>query len=112
MNRYWLIIITYLVISYFNTVNADPYSEIINPYEESGSMWFDSLNVRFVGNWPYGISCSVTYDSLRSLAFCSSGGGIYILDISTPSAPVKLSEEIHGRDSRKIERNRARRGPG
>ncbi len=56
---------------------------------------FDSLNVRFVGNWPFGPSYVVSYDSSRNLVFAGSGGGVYILDVSDPSNPVKLSEKIH-----------------
>jgi len=36
---------------------------------------FDSLNTRFIGNWPFGCSYAVVYDSVRQLVFCSSGGG-------------------------------------
>lgn len=60
----------------------------------------DSLNVRFVGNWPFGKSYAVAIDSARNLAFCGSGGGVYILDVSIlqarkrflrSSTPVDLS---------------------
>ena len=57
----------------------------------------DSLNVRFIGNWPFGPSFAVACDSARSLAFCGSGGGVYVVDVSNPSNPVKLSEAIHTR---------------
>ena len=43
---------------------------------------FDSLNVRFVGNWPFGKSYAVCVDSVRNLVFVGSGGGIYVLDVS------------------------------
>jgi hypothetical protein len=52
----------------------------------------DSLNVRFVGNSPFGPSSAVALDSVRDLAFVGSGGGIYVLDVSVPASPVKLSE--------------------
>ncbi|MEO0096015.1 MAG: T9SS type A sorting domain-containing protein [candidate division WOR-3 bacterium] len=52
---------------------------------------FDSLNMHFVGNWPYGYAYAVAYDSIRNLCFLSSGGGVYILDISDPTGPVELS---------------------
>lgn len=58
---------------------------------------FDSLNVRFVGNWPFGPSYAVTHDSARSLVFLGSGGGVYILDASDPEEPVKISDEIRTR---------------
>ena len=54
----------------------------------------DSLNCRLVGSWPFGYSYAVAVDSARNLAFIGSGGGVYVLDISNPAAPVKLSEAI------------------
>jgi len=50
------------------------------------------LNCRFVGNWPFGQSVAVALDPVRDLAFVGSGGGIYVLDVSVPAFPVKLSE--------------------
>lgn len=64
-------------------------------YATDGDMrspWFDSLNVSFVGNWPFGPSYAVAYDTARSLVFCSSGGGIYVFDASQPSDPVIIGE--------------------
>jgi hypothetical protein len=58
---------------------------------------FDSLNVRFTSNWPFADSRAIAYDNSRQLAFLGSGGGIYILDISTPANPIKISEKIHTR---------------
>ena len=58
---------------------------------------FDSLNVRFVGNWPFGLPFAVAYDNVRNLAFAGSGGGVYILDVSVPSNPIKISEAIYTR---------------
>jgi hypothetical protein len=58
---------------------------------------FDSLSTRFVGNWPFGRYLAVAYDPARNLAYAGSGGGVYILDVSTPSNPVKISEGIHSR---------------
>ena len=58
---------------------------------------FDSLNVRFIGNWPFGPSFTVAYDSLRNICFCGSGGGVYILNLQNPYNPQKLSEDIHRR---------------
>ena len=89
-----------LVFCSFLVFGAVDYPEQLmaeNHYEDSGSVKGDSLNVRFVGNWPFGLSYAVAYDSLRSLAFCGSGGGVYILNVSDPSSPVKVSEGIHTR---------------
>ena len=59
--------------------------------------WPDSLNVRFVGNWPFG-SCSViAYDSMRNHIFCGSGGGVFVLDVTNSDNPYELSESIHTR---------------
>ncbi|MCX7837672.1 MAG: hypothetical protein N2323_07000 [candidate division WOR-3 bacterium] len=58
---------------------------------------FDSLNTRFIGNWPFGPAYAVSYDPSRSLCFLGSGGGVYILDVSNPSNPIKVSEGIHTR---------------
>jgi hypothetical protein len=59
---------------------------------------FDSLNVSFVGNWPFGPCYAVTCDSVRDIVFCGSGGGVYVLDVSTPSIPVKISDAIRTRE--------------
>lgn len=58
---------------------------------------FDSLNLSLVGNWPFGFSCAVAYDSARQLVFCGSGGGVYIIDVSDSTKPRKVSEKIHTR---------------
>jgi len=57
----------------------------------------DSLYCRLVGAWPFGPSYAVALDSARNLAFCGSGGGVYVLDVSDSSSPVVLSEAIHTR---------------
>jgi hypothetical protein len=82
-----------LFASLMANLNTDP----INHSEETRGGWGDSINVRYVGNWPFGGTRQVAYDSVRKLGFCASGGGVYILDISDPSNPVKLSEDIHSR---------------
>ncbi|MGC8798212.1 MAG: hypothetical protein ACP5PK_06080, partial [candidate division WOR-3 bacterium] len=55
-----------------------------------GIAGFDSLNTRFVGNWPFGHSYAVAYDQARRLVFCGSGGGVYVLSVSNPSNPEKV----------------------
>jgi len=52
----------------------------------------DSLNCRFIGSWPFGPSYAVALDSSRNLAFCGGGGGVFVLDVSDPTLPVKRSE--------------------
>jgi hypothetical protein len=54
----------------------------------------DSLNVRFVSNWPFGNSHAVEIDSLRALSFLGAGGGVFVFDVSNPATPVLLSEGI------------------
>ncbi|MEO0076934.1 MAG: hypothetical protein ABIK19_04655, partial [candidate division WOR-3 bacterium] len=71
---------------------------IVNEKEDFGdNRQFDSLNCRFVGNWPFGPSYTVAYDQTRNLCFLGSGGGVYILNVSNPSNPIKVSEAIHTR---------------
>ena len=59
---------------------------------ESG---FDSLNVNFVGNWPFGPECwAIAYDSAREVAFLSSGGGVICMNVADSSNPIKISDKI------------------
>ncbi len=97
MLRYLIFLMVCQVISGSGVAYGESYSVGLNNSEETGIMWFDSLNVRFVGNWPFGPSQAVAHDSARNLAFCGSGGGVYILDVSSPSTPTKLSEGICSR---------------
>lgn len=81
------------LLSLFFTANASSIVSIANQ-----DSWFDSLNVRFVGNWPFGrLARGVATDSNRDLMFLGSSGGVYILDITDPQLPVKISEQIHTR---------------
>jgi hypothetical protein len=57
----------------------------------------DSLSCRFVGNWPFGESYAVAVDTARSLVFCGSGGGVFILDLSDPEHLPRLSDLIRTR---------------
>jgi hypothetical protein len=53
---------------------------------------FDSLNVSYMGSWGFGQSFSVSSDNSGNILFIGSGAGVIILDVTVPSAPVKLSE--------------------
>ncbi len=53
---------------------------------------YDSLNTRFVGNWPFGYCSAVTLDTTREIAFIRMGGGVFILDLSEPLSPIKIGE--------------------
>ncbi len=59
--------------------------------------YYDSLNVRFVGNWPLGQVKVIAVDSLRNLVLCGSGGMVIIYDITNPAQPVKISDFIRTR---------------
>ena len=52
----------------------------------------DSLNVRFAGNWPFGPTYALAYDSARHVGFCGSGGGVYVLDCLDPGSPYELAD--------------------
>ncbi len=111
MNRYVIILFACLVIIGINLLYAESYSEPVKPLWErlpsldyqgletfpTGNMWFDSLNVRFVGNWPFGSPEAVAVDTTRNLVFCGSGGGVYVLDVSNPVHPQELSDRIRTR---------------
>jgi len=58
----------------------------------------DSLNVRFLGNWPFGSARAIAADGGRELAFVGSGAGVYVVDVSAPEEPEKLSEAMHFRE--------------
>jgi len=81
----------------FRIAHAEPYSEVANPISEAGRMWFDSLDVRFVGNWPFGPSETVTMDESRNFVFLGAGGAVYVLDVSNPANPIEVTEAIQTR---------------
>jgi len=53
---------------------------------------FDSLDMQFSGNWPYGQSFSVSSSPTGDTVFFGSGGGLLIVDATDPYNPVQLSE--------------------
>ncbi len=50
----------------------------------------DSMNMQFMGNWPYGPALHVYV--VKNIAFLAAGGVVYILNVSDPYHPVKMSE--------------------
>ncbi len=50
----------------------------------------DSMNMQFVGSWPYGPAFHVYV--VKDIAFLATGCVVYILDVSDPYHPVKISE--------------------
>ena len=95
MSRFSVVMVMFCFFTLLSAMDYEP----INHYEKAGGTKGDSLNVRFVGNWPFGPSWAVAYDSARSLVFCASGGGVYILDVSDPSSPFRISTRIRTRGS-------------
>ncbi|RKZ26085.1 hypothetical protein DRQ20_03750 [bacterium] len=57
----------------------------------------DSLNVKLIGSWPFGSVWAVTMDTARNLVFVGSGEGVYIFDVTSPDAPLRLSDKIRTR---------------
>jgi hypothetical protein len=53
---------------------------------------FDSSNVSWKGNFPFGSAFGLGMSSSGDLIFVGSGGGIYVTDVTDPSNPVVLSE--------------------
>ncbi|MEO0126520.1 MAG: hypothetical protein ABIL44_02070 [candidate division WOR-3 bacterium] len=58
---------------------------------------FDSLNVHFIGNWPFGPSWAVCCDTLRDITFLGMGGCVCILDVSTLPNVILLNDSIRTR---------------
>ena len=59
-----------------------------------GEASIDSLNVRIHGSWPFGPSYAVVLDTIRHLAFLSSGGGVYVVDFAGGNFGTILSDDI------------------
>jgi len=97
MKQFAIILICFLSIFIFRAY-GNTYLEIQDFSERSINTRFDSLNVRFEGNWPFGYSKAVAFDSIRDLAFCGNGGGVYILAFAAPSNPILVSDKIRTRD--------------
>jgi hypothetical protein len=93
MFKYHIIFVIFSIVTLCDPV----YARRLDPKINESIMWFDSLNVRFVSNWPFGPSRAVACDPGRDLVFCGSGGGVYVIDISTPASPIKVSEGIRSR---------------
>ena len=61
----------------------------INPNECDRSM-------QLLSSWPFGPAVkAVAMDTAGRRAYFSSAAGIYALDISTPSAPIKITDAVH-----------------
>lgn len=53
---------------------------------------FDSSNVSWKGNYPFGSAFGLGMSSSGDLVFVGSGGGIYVTDVTNPLNPVIVSE--------------------
>jgi len=57
---------------------------------------FNGRSLNLVSCWPYGPPVqAIAIDTAGDRVYFGSGMGVYILDISTPNSPVKISEAIH-----------------
>ena len=97
MNRLMFVFVAALVVPTAALGSQEGYHALPGLSDDASLEPFDSLDVQFVGNWPYGPSYAAAYDSARGLVFCGSGGGVYVLDVSNPSLPTKVSESIRTR---------------
>ena len=87
-----------LISVFFYSITATPNSDLPLSSNPFGINDFDSLNVSFIGNWPYGPSFTVSYDEVRQHIFLGSGCGVFILNAVDPSQPIRVSEAVRARD--------------
>jgi hypothetical protein len=92
-----LIILSLTTIGWEKTQDESSRIQSINEWSQQTCFAFDSSNVQFIGNWPFGASFVSEYDPVRKFSFLSSGGGVYVLNCSNPSSPELISENIHTR---------------
>lgn len=69
----------------------DPWSNPFDAYNTSKSKG-DSMDISFVGNWPFGPTYTSAVDTVREILFLGTGGAIQMLDISDSVTPTLLSE--------------------
>jgi len=82
------IILLIITVNNKNTFDYSRFSTII--YQRN----FDSLNVKRIGNWPFGPSDALYCDTIRNLVFLGAGGGIHILNVSDPNNIIEMCEPI------------------
>lgn len=63
------------------------------PYQYlRGEDGYDSLNMSFQGNWPFGSPQDIISSITGDTVFIASGGGVMIMDVTIDSAPQLISE--------------------
>ncbi|MFQ5905147.1 MAG: hypothetical protein ACE5JA_01100 [bacterium] len=71
MWRLWEAVTVFLVFASCGVAMAQvPITSGSNTSLSTYSSWFDSLNVRFVANWPFGHANAVACDETRDILFC------------------------------------------
>jgi len=85
------ILLLFTVVSY-----AYKYNHNIDASAPPDIVTFDSLNVRFVGNWPFGPAYAVGMDG-DGRVILGSGGGVYVLSVANPSQPTIITDTIRTR---------------
>jgi len=53
---------------------------------------YDSLNMTYKGNWPFGQSFSLSYSGNGNIFLVGSGAGVIVLDASDPANPVEITQ--------------------
>jgi hypothetical protein len=89
MRRYLYLLLTLCVIP---SLWGGPLVSITDPV--TGRSTDDSLNLRYVGSWPFGPADPIAVDSAQNLLFLGSGGGVLVLDVTNPSQPQRVSDGI------------------
>jgi len=54
----------------------------------------EASNIKWMGGYTFGINGPLEIEPARSRAFLASGGGVYVIDISEPAYPVRISERL------------------
>jgi hypothetical protein len=60
----------------------------------AGPTWVQADAYERIGAWPFGPTHCIEVDPARDLAFLGSGGVVLILDVSDPTAPVLVTDEL------------------
>lgn len=61
-------------------------------YSLNRALDYDSLNMQFIGNWPFGQSMSVSSSPTGDTVFYGSGAGVLVYDAQNPYNPVQIAD--------------------